>query len=369
MTYKVSDAAINVLLKFLAMFVGLLATVSKSAYVETLKARIPKTVKTAQNTSGLSFPAFTQYVSCTKCSSLYTTEDCKIVSGREVSSKVCSYIQFPNHPQYSQRRPCNTILLKSVSQFGKTFLYPFQTYCYSNLIASLEYLIKQNEFITNCNKWRSRKVHNDILTDIYDGRVWKDFGNFLAESETNFLLGLNVDWFQPFTNCQYSYAVLTVCEWLCILNIPRSSRFKEKYILLNGIIPGPHEPKKTINDKLVNELLLLWKGVCMTDATGKNVNVRAALCMVACDIPALRKCLGFAGIKANKGCSKCLKLFPTPTFSSKTDYSGFNMEDRSNDQHKQAIQAYKKGKTKSEQNQAIKSTGVREGFLMSSAIF
>ena len=42
------------------------------------------------------------------------------------------------------------------------------------------------------------------------------------------------------------------------------------------------------------------------------------------------------------------------------------MEDwimRSNDQHKQAIQAYKKGKTKSEQNQAIKSTGVREGFL------
>ena len=51
--------------------------------------------------------------------------------------------------------------------------------------------------------------------------------------------------------------------------------------------------------------------------------VRAALLCTACDIPAARKLCGFVGHGANKGCSRCLKSFPTAEFKTKPDYSGF----------------------------------------------
>lgn len=62
-------------------------------------------------------------------------------------------------------------------------------------------------------------------------------------------------------------------------------------MILVGIIPGPHEPKKTMNSylhPLVSDLKELWKGVIMS---GAPVLVRAA----TCDIPAGRKVSGFVG--------------------------------------------------------------------------
>ena len=76
--------------------------------------------------------------------------------------------------------------------------------------------------------------------------------------------------------------------------------------ILVGLFPGPIEPKR-INpflDPVVDELLLLWKGVSLTVETLTSCSVRAAL---LCDIPATRKVCGF---KAQLGCSKCLKVFP-----------------------------------------------------------
>ena len=40
-----------------------------------------------------------------------------------------------------------------------------------------------------------------------------------------------------------------------------------------------------------------------------NKTVRIALGYISCDIPATRKVCGYYGIKAIKGCSKCLKSF------------------------------------------------------------
>ena len=55
--------------------------------------------------------------------------------------------------------------------------------------------------------WRSHKVMQVALCDIYDGRIWKEFMNpdvrsFLLVSY-NFVLALNVDWFQPFITTTY----------------------------------------------------------------------------------------------------------------------------------------------------------------------
>ena len=51
--------------------------------------------------------------------------------------------------------------------------------------------------------------------------------------------------------------------------------------------------------------------------------IRAALLCTASDIPATRKVGGFVGHGSLKGCSRCLKPFPTTEFGTKPDYSGF----------------------------------------------
>ena len=80
-----------------------------------------------------------------------------------------------------------------------------------------------------------------VLSDIYDGSIWKEFLNykgqlFLSQSH-NLALMLNCDWFQPYKHAQYSVGVL----YLTALNLPRSIRFKPENILTAGITPVPKE--------------------------------------------------------------------------------------------------------------------------------
>ena len=63
-----------------------------------------------------------------------------------------------------------------------------------------------------------------MLSDIYDGLVWKEFLNYQGQpflsQPHNLALMLNCDWFQPFKHTQYSVGVL----YLTILNLPHSMR-------------------------------------------------------------------------------------------------------------------------------------------------
>ena len=71
-----------------------------------------------------------------------------------------------------------------------------------------------------------------------------------------------------------------------------------------AIIPGPGEPHTDqmnfILKPLVNELKELYRGIYID---GKRFRVKAMIW--SCDLPALRKSLGFLSCNANKGCSKC----------------------------------------------------------------
>lgn len=79
------------------------------------------------------------------------------------------------------------------------------------------------------------------------------------------------------------------------------------------------------------------------------------------DIPATRKLCGFYGFNAKYGCSKCMKCFPSSSFSESPDYSGFQREQwpqRDMKTHKeQAIKA-NNAATKSERVTIERSTGV-----------
>lgn len=87
-----------------------------------------------------------------------------------------------------------------------------------------------------------------LSTDtLSDGRIWAEFMNpdgqpFLS-LPYNFALALNIDWFKPFKWSPYSCGAM----YMTILNLPREERYIIENTILVGIIPGPHEPKKTMN--------------------------------------------------------------------------------------------------------------------------
>ena len=97
----------------------------------------------------------------------------------------------------------------------------------------------------------------------------------------NYAFSINVDWYQPFKRTQHFTGVI----YLALQNLPRSERFKRENIVIVGIIPGPHEPSKTVNSflyPLVEELKHLWSGIVMKIPQNISVVVRAALIHCMC---------------------------------------------------------------------------------------
>lgn len=204
-----------------------------------------------------------------------------MLPNKSIISAVCHDIEFPNHPHKSRRKPCQTLLMKSIqTSTGTTTLYPRVLYCYKSLAQSLKDLLLRPGFIEISERWRNREVPQDTLADIYDGKVWQEFQNIngvpFLSLPYNYAFSINVDWFQPFKRMQHSTGVI----YLAVQNLPRSERFKRENIIIVGIIPGPHEPSKTINSylrPLVDELNPLWVGIVMQTPQNISVVVRAAL--------------------------------------------------------------------------------------------
>jgi hypothetical protein len=101
---------------------------------------------------------------------------------------------------------------------------------------------------------------------VYDGKIWEEFqmynGNPFLSLPHNFAFQLNIDWFQPFKHTQNSEGVI----YLSIMNLPRQERFLQENTILVGVIPGPNEPKGTVNsflEPMVDDLLQLWEGVIL----------------------------------------------------------------------------------------------------------
>ena len=219
-----------------------------------------------------------------------------------------------------------------------------------------------------CEEWRNRSASDDIIGDIYDGQVWREFSTFRSH-ENSWCLALNVDWFQPFSHVTDSVGVI----YLCILNLPRSEIYKRENMLLVSIIPGPHEPSQNINSyltPLVLELQQFYQGVSITSISSngfKVITLRMALIGVFCDLPASRKFCGFSSFNALHGCNKCLKRFPTNSFGEKPDYSGYNTSEwaaRDLDLHKKLSLEHLNASTKSRQKSIEKDHGLKYSTLI-----
>ena len=98
--YRVSNAAMNTLLKFISAFVRVVGkfTIGQESTV------FPHTVSRAhsylRNTHN---DDFTVYVVCPKCDSIYEYDDCVVYVQGKKQSKHCKHIAYPNHPNVSRR--------------------------------------------------------------------------------------------------------------------------------------------------------------------------------------------------------------------------------------------------------------------------
>ncbi|OAD76880.1 hypothetical protein PHYBLDRAFT_102179, partial [Phycomyces blakesleeanus NRRL 1555(-)] len=112
-------------------------------------------------------------------------------------------------------------------------------------------------------------------------------------------------------------------------NLPCSKQFKKENVILVGLMPGPKEASTSdINNylkPLVDELMELYKGIKIkTHQCPNGTSIRAALLMVACDIPAARKLCGFTSHTSTNACHKCKHQFSRLAGTSSIDYSVFD---------------------------------------------
>ena len=213
-------------------------------------------------------------------------------------------VLFPNHSQKSRRVACGATLMKKVISMDgtKSFLDPKKIYCCQSIETSLKKLIGRDGFVEMLKPMSS--VDTDLLNDIWDGRVWKEFQNHCNENyfsnKRNLAGMINVDWFQPYKHSEHSIGVI----YMSIINIPRQYRNKWENALVLGIIPGPKEPSLHINtylDPIIDELEELWDNGISLEENGFLCLYRVAVICVSSDLPATRKCCGFLNYNALQG--------------------------------------------------------------------
>ncbi|KAG1083805.1 hypothetical protein G6F42_022059 [Rhizopus arrhizus] len=295
-------------------------------------------------------------VVCPECHTLYQPEEV------HCDSK-CTFSEF--------RITCNTPLFKPVT-IGASKMYANKVSAFNSIKYALTVMFSRPGFESAIEAWRYRTRHNNTMYDIYDGQFWNEFkdrdGNVFTSQARSLLFTLNVDWFQSSKRTVYSVGAV----YLTINNLPRSIRYKKENIILVCVIPGPKEPKDTqINNYLqvlVKDLKELYYGdffTCTAESPNAPVQVRAALFLIACDIPASRKVSGFTSFNATVPCNKCSTAFPARHNTNLQRDFSFGLEDldawslRTNIENRHHARNWKEASTKKQRTDLEQKFGTR----------
>jgi len=324
---KISDNGLEWLLQFVCQFFKVLSTLCESEYLSKLVFIFPSSLYLLRKFVVFDRDNFIKYAVCPKCAKVYNLKECT-----ELDIYGQRSIRHCNQKKFPRSRVCGAPLARKVIlSNGTSEFYPLHVYCYNSVINKLEEMVKRKQYPEKCELWRNLQTEDGFLSDITDGRIWKEFnvvnGNRFLCDPRNYLFILNFDFFQPKKHRNdYSVGVF----YLSNLNLPCSERTKWENIIVVGIIPGLQKEPSSLNeflDPFVKEMQVLWKGVYLKSSLSTFIPLRfrAALACVSCDIPAARKLCGFKGHNSNYGCSKCFKYFPG-NVQDGIDYSGFERQ-------------------------------------------
>jgi hypothetical protein len=235
-------------------------------------------------------------------------------------------------------------------------------------------LFQEPGFEESLRHWSNRPIIDNVLSDIYDGQIWRNFksgqgDNFFRPDKADSNLGLmiNLDWFQPYDGSIHSTGVI----YATICNLLRNVRFQPKNMLILGILPGPNEVSlHKINHYLspiVAELESLWEGMTLnrTFECSNGKVIRAALMLASCDIPAARKLCGH--VSALVSCHRCKKK--ANYANNQHNFGGIsNMDEwfvmKDLTIHCENALNWRRCKSKAERTRFVKENGVRWSELL-----
>lgn len=355
--FRLSDVAIDSLIKF---FRQILTDADQIRFKD-----FPSSLHTASKLLQLGSQSKT-YAVCPNCNTLHNIADVVAEEGFK-----CKHVEFP---MKSKGKSCGEELTEQVPLTIGNKRRPKLLFPLPNLKIQINSLYQRPEFKQQLRKWTNRDVNNDILADIYDGKIWKSFSDasgvpyFTPEAADSHLgIMINLDWFQPFESSAYSCGAI----YGVICNLPREIRFKKENMLTLGLLPGPKEVKlHKINHYLspiVDELLEFWNGIEIP-AAGKNI--RLALICCSNDIPAARKLCGH--VSALVSCHRCYKT--ANSNGNKSNFGGFDdMDDwfveRDLEEHRQDAEDWRLCKSEEERKRHVSSTHVRWSELLRLSYF
>lgn len=337
----------------------------------------PDSLYMAKNILGLK-EQFQSFVVCPKCHKLYNKQEVKKFSqDANLSVMRCRHIEFPNSTT-RKTKLCETPLSQKIALLNdEVKIRPELLFPLASIRQQLEAMYCRPGFESYLRHWVNRQQFDNILTDIYDGKVWKTFKESSGQMSDNFFrpekadthLGLiiNMDWFQPYDGTIYSTGVL----YAAICNLPRDIRFKRENLLILGLLPGPNEVSlHKINHYLapiVDELELLWGGVTLnkTYESQEGKNIRAALILVSCDIPAARKICGH--VLALVACHRCEKKANYE--NKKHNFAGMDdmrewFKFRDAAEHRQNALGWRRCNSDAARKRFVKQTGIRWSELL-----
>ncbi|POW15189.1 hypothetical protein PSTT_02327 [Puccinia striiformis] len=314
---------------------------------------LPKTINTVLSYLSIQ-PCFTEKICCPSCFCLY-----------EIG-------QQPDKCEFkstSRSATCGQPLKSSSLQKGGGTDYDPAIFVTQSLIDWLRKFLHR----PGMEDLLDQSLHpssSDKMSDIWDASAWKGYkdanGSSFTKQSGNLVFSLNVDWFNPLGNKLAGKKISLGTIAMTCYNLPPHLRTRPENMFLAGLMPGPKEPSlEQINHllgPLVAELEDLWKGVLISSTPrhplyGRIVRVR--LGPIICDLPAIRKVLGFAGHSAkNHLCSYCLVRKDTINGA---DLASF--KSRENSKQKQHALRWKKADTHAERKQIVKKYGVRFSIL------
>ncbi len=312
------------ILSTLRVFLFGLFTVSTSvskltATQSSLLNQVPLDARTAMKKLGVYVNDIIEYAVCPTCYAIYPPDTTKPDDA------------YPHHCTHSQTdlgvcgmRLVNKKKLKPLEPGGspRTVYEPIKCYPYRSLKSWLAELFMRRDIEELLLKsWDSAvgasgKVCHDILgspvVQQFVGPDGKTLFSVQPYGSIHLVFSLFIDWFNPHGNKRAGKSHSIGAIYMACENLPPHLRFRPENIYLAGIIPGPHEPGVDqfyhFLRPLVDELLELWhKGLDLQCTGLRNAGrlIRAAIILLVCDLPALRKVGGFTHHAATHFCSFC----------------------------------------------------------------
>ena len=132
--YQISNTALSSMIRFLKYMLLLLGRAYQCRALSLSVNDLPKSLPTVYHMLNLDKDAFTVYIVCPKCDSLYEYRDCiKVLSDGTKESARCCHVTMPNHPHRSRRSPCGATLMKKQRTKKGMNIIPIKAYPYRSL--------------------------------------------------------------------------------------------------------------------------------------------------------------------------------------------------------------------------------------------